>query len=98
MDDFAIRIRTGDADDWAEVSDLLGHVFHETIDQQARDAEASVVEAERTLVADDAGAVVGHAAAYSRELTVPGGRSCRPRTCHSSVWRRPTGGAGCSPG
>ncbi|GID97255.1 GNAT family N-acetyltransferase [Amorphoplanes digitatis] len=72
MDDFAIRIRTGDADDWAEVSDLLGHVFHETIDQQARDAEASVVEAERTLVADDAGAVVGHAAAYSRELTVPG--------------------------
>ena len=34
--------------------------------------EGSVVEAERSLVADDAGAVVGHAAAYTRELTVPG--------------------------
>jgi predicted acetyltransferase len=73
MDSSDIRIRVGTADDWDAISDLLGYVFHDTIDQETRDREASVFEPERSLVADDAGAVVGHAAAYSRELTVPGG-------------------------
>jgi predicted acetyltransferase len=73
MDSSDIRIRVGTADDWDAISDLLGFAFHETIDQETRDREASVFEPERSLVADDAGAVVGHAAAYTRELTVPGG-------------------------
>jgi predicted acetyltransferase len=73
MDSSDIRIRVGTADDWDAISDLLGYAFHETIDQETRDREASVFEPERSLVADDAGAVVGHAAAYTRELTVPGG-------------------------
>src|SRR3982751_109941 len=73
MDSSDIRIRVGTADDWDAISDLLGYVFHDTIDQDTRDREASVFEPERSLVADDAGAVVGHAGAYSRELTVPGG-------------------------
>ena len=73
MDSSDIRIRIGSADDWDAISDLLGYVFHETVDQETRDREGSVFEPERSLVADDAGAVVGHAAAYTRELTVPGG-------------------------
>ena len=72
MDDSAIQIRVGDADDWAAVAVLIGNAFHETNDAQVNDLEASVVEPERTLVADDAGTIVGHAAAYTRELTVPG--------------------------
>jgi predicted acetyltransferase len=73
MDSSDIRIRVGTPDDWDAISDLLGYAFHETINQETRDREASVFEPERSLVADDAGAVVGHAAAYTRELTVPGG-------------------------
>ena len=73
MDSSDIRIRTGTADDWDAISDLLAYAFHQTVDQQTRDIEGSVFEPERSLVADDAGAVVGHAAAYTRELTVPGG-------------------------
>jgi predicted acetyltransferase len=73
MDSSGIRIRTGTADDWDAVSDLLGYAFHHTVDQESRDLEGSVFEPERSLVADDGGAVVGHAAAYTRDLTVPGG-------------------------
>ncbi|MEU4220843.1 GNAT family N-acetyltransferase [Actinoplanes sp. NPDC026623] len=72
MGDSAIQIRVGDADDWAAVAVLIGNAFHETLDPKANEVEASVVEPERTLVADDAGTIVGHAAAYTRELTVPG--------------------------
>ena len=73
MDGTEIRIRTGASDDWEAISDLLGYAFHEPTDADQRDVEGSVFEPERSLVADDAGAVVGHAAAYTRELSVPGG-------------------------
>ncbi|PRY19999.1 GNAT family N-acetyltransferase [Pseudosporangium ferrugineum] len=72
MDRSEIPIRAGTADDWASVSGLLSHVFHHTMSAEERDVEGSVFEPERALVADDAGTVVGHAAAYTRELTVPG--------------------------
>lgn len=70
--DSDIRIRVGDADDWPAVSELIGYVFHEAMTPEASDIEGSVVEAERSLVAEDNGTVVGHAAAYTRELSVPG--------------------------
>jgi predicted acetyltransferase len=72
MDDSTIPLRAGDADDWATVSELLGNAFHEAVDEKSREVEGSVVEAERTLVAEDNGEIVGHAGAYTRELTVPG--------------------------
>jgi predicted acetyltransferase len=72
MDDSEIPIRVGHAGDWPAVSELIGYVFHEAMTPQASAVEGSVVEAERSLVADDNGAVVGHAAAYTRELSVPG--------------------------
>jgi predicted acetyltransferase len=72
MDATELRIRTGLADDWEAISDLLGYVFHEAPDADSRAIEGSVFEPDRSLVAEDAGTIVGHAAAYSRELTVPG--------------------------
>ena len=72
MDDSGIIIRAGDVEDWAAVFDLLAHAFHDHPTPEERDVEASVVEPERTLVAQDGATIVGHAAAYTRELTVPG--------------------------
>jgi predicted acetyltransferase len=72
MEDFGITIRTGHADDWVAVNDLLAYAFHETNITEARDVEGSVVEPERTLVAEDEGTIVGHAGAFTRDLSVPG--------------------------
>ncbi len=72
MDDSGFTLRTGTADDWPAVFDLLSFAFHEQVTPETRDVEGSVVEPERTLVVQDGDAVVGHAAAYTRELTVPG--------------------------
>ena len=70
MDD--IRLRAGTAQDWDAIQDLMGYVFHETLTQELRDSEGAVFEPERSIVATDGDLVVGHAAAYTRELTVPG--------------------------
>jgi predicted acetyltransferase len=67
-----IRLRAGTAEDWDAISDLLGFVFHETMTAEERASEGSVFEPERSIVAVDGEVVVGHAAAYTRELTVPG--------------------------
>lgn len=72
MDGSETPIRVATAEDWDAISDLLGNVFHHTMSPEERDVEGSVFEPERSLVADDAGTVAGHAAAYTRELTVPG--------------------------
>ena len=72
MDDSALTLRAGTADDWPAVYDLLSFAFHEAVEADARDVEGSVVEPERTLVVQDGDAIVGHTAAYTRELTVPG--------------------------
>ena len=72
MDDSGITIRAGDADSWPAAADLVAYAFHETLTAEAREVEVSVVEFDRNLVAEDDGTVVGHAGAYTRELTVPG--------------------------
>jgi predicted acetyltransferase len=73
MDVSEIPIRVGTADDWEAIAGLMEMLFHEDVDAAARADEGSVFEPERSLVADDAGTVVGHAGAYTRELSVPGG-------------------------
>jgi predicted acetyltransferase len=73
MNDAEVSIREGIAEDWRAISKLLSHVFHHEDDPAARDVQESVFEPDRSLVADDNGLVVGHAAAYTRDLTVPGG-------------------------
>jgi predicted acetyltransferase len=72
MDISDIRIRTGAAEDWTAISDLLAQLFHQTVQEELRDLEGSVFEPERSLVAEEDGALVGCAGAYSRELSVPG--------------------------
>ncbi|MFG1608792.1 GNAT family N-acetyltransferase [Actinoplanes sp. NPDC049265] len=69
-DDVAVRAAT--ADDWDEIHSLLNLVFHDPDDEEVRRVEGSVYEPERGLVATDGPVIVGHAAAYTRELTVPG--------------------------
>jgi predicted acetyltransferase len=54
--------------------DLLNVAFHNSSpDEQIREAERAVFEPERSLVAWDGEQAVGHAGAFRRELTVPGG-------------------------
>ena len=71
MESPEISLRTAVADDWETISKLLGLVFHST-DEAMRGVEGSVFEPERGIVAEDGDLIVGHAAAYTRELTVPG--------------------------
>ncbi|WP_203831048.1 GNAT family N-acetyltransferase [Actinoplanes palleronii] len=86
--DSAIRLRQGTAEDFPAVWDLLGLVFHDEFEGEARDAEEAVFEPERSLVADDAGLMAGHALAFGRRLGVPGGEL--PAAHISSVGVRPT--------
>jgi len=73
MDEAEIRLRAGAAEDWDAISDLMGYVFHETFTDEIRSSEGSVFEPERSIVAEDGKVIVGHAAAYTRDVTVPGG-------------------------
>ena len=68
MDSSATNIRAGSADDWDAIAALLGDAFHHTYNDETRAIEGSVFEPERSLVAEDAGLVVGHAAAFTRDL------------------------------
>ncbi len=71
MDD-SVRLRAATDDDRRAIADLLLHVFHEHATDEARDLEKMIMEPARTIVADDAGVVVGSAAIQTRELTIPG--------------------------
>ena len=64
-----VDLRPATADDWESISRLLNLVFH---DGSGEDMEGAVWEPDRGIVAVDGNGVVGHAAAYSREITVPG--------------------------
>jgi predicted acetyltransferase len=70
--DESVRLRQGTADDHDAIVDLLGYVFHHDYDDEARALEQTILEPERSLVADDDGAIVGHTTALTRDLTVPG--------------------------
>jgi predicted acetyltransferase len=52
---------------------MLFRAFHDPFDEALKNLEREVFEPERSLLVRDAGAVVAHAGAYSRELSVPGG-------------------------
>jgi predicted acetyltransferase len=73
MDESEIQLRAGVADDLDPMCDLMALVFHETYDDDLRATERTVFEPERSIVAEDGPLMVGHAAAFSRQLTVPGG-------------------------
>lgn len=70
--DESISVRRAGEADLDAIVDLLGLVFHETVTPELRELEVLTCEVERSLVADDAGTVVGHTTTLTRDLTVPG--------------------------
>jgi predicted acetyltransferase len=72
MSDADLPVRAGTPDDWAGVSRLMAQVFHQVYDPDSRTVEQGTYEPERALLAVDGDAVVGHAAAFTRDLSVPG--------------------------
>ncbi|MET0419739.1 MAG: GNAT family N-acetyltransferase [Actinoplanes sp.] len=70
--DESIAVRPAVPADLDAIVDLMGWVFHEHLNDEGRELEAMTHEVERSFVADDGGAVVGHTTALSRDLTVPG--------------------------
>lgn len=67
-----IELRVGRPDDWPAVARLLAYAFHHPIDPEVERVDGAVWEPRRALVAVDGTTVVAHAAAFTRELTVPG--------------------------
>ncbi|GAA4926019.1 GNAT family N-acetyltransferase [Actinoplanes utahensis] len=67
-----IPLRPTTPEDFPAICELLGTVFHEEFSGEVKRIEAEIVEFDRSLVADDAGRVVGHTLAFTRDFTVPG--------------------------
>lgn len=67
-----LPIRTAVPDDWQAISTLLGTLFHHDIDPNEDEFDRRIWEPERAVVVTDGDALAGHAAAVTRDLTVPG--------------------------
>jgi predicted acetyltransferase len=68
-----LPLRAATADDWDAVFGLLVRAFSSEYHQDEHDRDQGVFEPERALVAVDGEQVVANAAAYTRQLVVPGG-------------------------
>ncbi|WP_250009506.1 GNAT family N-acetyltransferase [Actinoplanes sp. M2I2] len=69
----SVRLRAATDADRGAIADLLLYVFHDDTTDEVRNLEKTIIEPERSVVADDGGAIVGNAAVQTRDLTVPGG-------------------------
>lgn len=67
-----ISIEVATVDDWPAMYALDNATFHQTHDDDHRDALAKLVDFPRTLVARRAGEIVGVAGSFVRDLVVPG--------------------------
>jgi predicted acetyltransferase len=67
-----LPIRAGTAEDWEAVARLMFTAFLSPFDADAMRIEAEIFEPERALLATDDDQLVAHAAAFTRDLTVPG--------------------------
>ena len=65
-------IRVARPDDYERASVLLSLVFHQSPTEETDRLGRQVWEPERSLVAEDGDAVVGHATVFGRDMTVPG--------------------------
>lgn len=72
MSEIELPMRVGTPDDWDTISSLLFAAFHSTHDQEASDLDRAIWEPERALVTTDGDTIVGHAAAFTRDMAVPG--------------------------
>lgn len=67
-----LPVRAGGLDDWSAISRVMTTAFHDVSDDEIDRVERGVFEPDRSLLVTDGDQVVGHAAAYTRELSVPG--------------------------
>jgi predicted acetyltransferase len=67
-------LRTAADDDFARIFRLLTLAFNDDPDEAVEAAEKLVYEPERTLLTTAGEAIVGVAAAFTRDLTIPGGQ------------------------
>lgn len=72
MDNQDLPIRVATPDDWDAISRLLYAAFNEPFDEEQDRVERTIYEPERTLVVTEGDRVAGVAAAYTRDMTVPG--------------------------
>lgn len=61
------------AEDFDELARMLGDLFHGGFDAETHELERGIFEPERALLIRDGADLVASAAAFTRELTVPGG-------------------------
>lgn len=73
MTDAELPIQVAGPDEWDDIAALLSAAFLAPLDPDAREHDRAVFEPERSLLVRDDDAVVAHAAAFTRELSVPGG-------------------------
>ncbi|MEU5554435.1 MULTISPECIES: GNAT family N-acetyltransferase [unclassified Micromonospora] len=73
MNTFAPTISAGRPEDYDDIGRFLGVLFHHEVDSEAHETERAIFEPERALVVRDGSELVASAAAYTRELGVPGG-------------------------
>ncbi|WP_433529546.1 GNAT family N-acetyltransferase [Micromonospora sp. CA-263727] len=69
----ALPIEPARAEDYDQIGRFLGALFHHPVEPEAHEAERTIFEPERALVVRDGPELVASAAAYTRELGVPGG-------------------------
>lgn len=69
----SFTVRGGTPDDFDGIMAMLQLAFHENVeDPELADTDRLVFEPARSLVAVDGSEIVGHAGAFTRDLTVPG--------------------------
>jgi predicted acetyltransferase len=73
VDTSAYTLRTGTAEDFDALAEILADAFHETWDAEGLDPERVVYEPERTHLVWHGDRLVGVSGAFTRDLTVPGG-------------------------
>jgi predicted acetyltransferase len=67
------ELRPARAEDYPAISRLMNTVFHSPPDEESTDPWRAVFEPDRSLMIEEDGALVAHAGAFSRDLSVPGG-------------------------
>ncbi|MTK04363.1 GNAT family N-acetyltransferase [Micromonospora sp. CP22] len=68
-----LPIEAARAEDYDEVGRFLAAVFHQNVEPEVHEAERAIFEPERALLVRDGSELVASAAAYTRDLGVPGG-------------------------
>ncbi len=68
-----ITLRDVTPDEFDSVFEFVQYAFHEAAEEAAREAEAWVWEADRTIGVFDGDRQVGNAGIFTRDITVPGG-------------------------